>query len=222
MLPLAACGLAWPSLLACGGSDERDELDDPDLVATGRNPAGVPYPIDRLGGVARQGAVPGQRIPNLVLRGYEGGDRSRGFVPLELARYYDPEAKSHALLHIQIAATWCAICASEAQATAKVRTTYEARGVRFLAIVVNGNEVRFGPSQSELDGWVATHAVAHDIAVDVRARRVAGLGVTQVPWNMLVDPRSMELLHSMAGAPDDLVAYLELGLDFVTKYAPSY
>lgn len=222
MLPLAACALAWPSLLACSDSSEPEEIDDPDLAPTGRNPAGLPYPTDRLGGVARKGATPGQRIPNLALRGYERGDATRGLQPLELARYFDPSAASHKLLHVQVVATWCAICASEAKATAKVLSTYDARGVRFLAVVVNGNEVRFGPSQSELDGWIAAHGVAHDIAVDVRARRVAGLGITQVPWNMLVDPRSMEILHSMAGAPDDLVAYLELGLDFVTRYGASY
>jgi hypothetical protein len=207
---------------ACASDEPPPDFDDPNEPAAGTNPDGVAYPDDHLGRNARAMGVRGDRIPNLAFQGYADGDRAAGLRTISLADYFDPDRARHKLLQLQVVATWCAICASETRATVKVKEPLGEEGAVFLQVVVNGNAPTRGPSLDEVHAWIERHAATYDTAIDVGARRMQGLGVETVPYNMLIDTRTMELLHSGSGAPDDIVRYVREGLRWVNENPPSY
>jgi hypothetical protein len=212
---------APPSLIAC--SDENKEFTDPDLAVVEANLDGEPYPTDRIGGRKRSGTRPGDRMPNFTFRAYRNG-RANGLETISLAEYFDPQQKRNKVLHIQVAATWCAICSAELEATVTVTEPLKERGVVFLEIVVSGATAGAGPSLEEVDTWIDRHKTNFPTAIDVRARRLGPLGVSgsAMPHDILIDTRTMEILDSSIGAPLDIGVYVLDGLAFVTKNPPSY
>ena len=219
----ALVAVAPAAALGCAGDEARaGDFDDPDVPAAALNPDGVPYPTDRIGARARAGGLPGERLPNFSFQGYPGGDRAAGLRTLSLADYFDPEQRRHKLLDIQVAAVWCTICASEAEATVSVADALAREGVVFLQVIVNGRVAAEGPSLDDFHLWLDEHELPYAAAIDVRARRLAGVGVGTVPWDILVDTRTMEILDSSAGAPVDVVDYVRSALRWVEANPPSY
>lgn len=226
MFLLAAFGLACPaasSVAACS-SEEVEEAADPDLPGRSVNPDGLPYPTDRIGGSKRIGNVPGDRIPNLTFQGYPDADRSQGLRPISLADYFDPGQRRNKLLHVQVAATWCSICRSVAQATNIAKEPLGQRGVAYLEVVVSGPSQGLGPSLPQFDEWLTQNEATYSSVLDVRARRLASIGVRGdvMPWDIVVDTRTMEILDSSGGAPADIGLYAKVFLDFVSQNPPSY
>ncbi|MCA9585722.1 MAG: redoxin domain-containing protein [Myxococcales bacterium] len=216
-----ATSLALP--LGCASKGPEPDFADPDLVPRGTSLDGVPYPTDNLGRAARASGVRGSRIENLAFQAFVDSNRAAGLKPVELADYFDPERKRHRVLHITAVATWCSVCSSESDDTVRVKDMLTKEGAAIMQIVVNGNSVTFGPSLGEVEGWIERHDANYTLAIDVRARRVSSsLGIVNVPWNLLVDVRTMEILHSQAGAPSDVAAYVREGLRFVNENPPSY
>jgi hypothetical protein len=215
--PLGACSSA---------SAGPDELADPLIAGRASNPEGVPYPTDNLGGAERAGGRPGQRVPNFTFQAYPDGDRSAGLRSVSLADYYDPTQKRFKLLDIQVSATWCSVCSSVTSATVPIKARLAAEGVAFLDVVVAGHDPSAGPSLAELDAWVEGHTSNYTTAADVRGQRLRGVGVdpTAVPYDLLIDPRTMEILDSSVGAPlnFNVEAYVRDGLRFVASHPPSY
>jgi thiol-disulfide isomerase/thioredoxin len=198
---------------ACGGSSTPTELADPDVAPHPANPAGVAYPTKNLGPNV------GEIIPNLAFEGYPDSSTSAGLTNVSLADFYDPTGKDHTVLFVTVAATWCSACASEASIMKSIGPTYRAKGVVMMEVLVAGQSSGYGPSQSELDAWVHDHATTWTVTADVRGRRLFGqLGFVGVPSSMLLDTRTMEIIHQASGAPDDLGAYLQLGVDWVAKH----
>lgn len=221
---LTAGLLGCASSASCTTSPSLEEFSDPDVEGRDTNPDGVPYPTDHLGGAERAGSRPGQRIPNFTFMGYPEADRTGGLRPISLADYYDPDQKRHKMLHLQVAATWCSICSSVCDATVKVKTPMESEGVVYLEVLVSGVRAGFGPNLDEVDDWMTRHAQNYSVAVDVRARRLGSIGIdgSVMPWDVLIDTRTMEILDSSGGAPADLVRYDRDGLNFIAKTPPAY
>lgn len=217
---LAFSGLTL--LAACGGNDAPAAFSDPDLEAAATNPDGVPYPQDHLGSQDRAGSRRGDRLPNLAFQGYVDGDRGAGLKTVSMADFYDPEAVRHRILFVQVSATWCVYCASLSEDVVRSKDALAAEGAAFIEVVINGNEAKKGPSLAEVDQWIARHQVNYTTVLDVEARRMAGLGVSDVPWTMLVDTRSMEILDSSAGSPVDASSYVREGLAWSKTHASSY
>jgi hypothetical protein len=188
------------------------------------NPDGVPYPTDHLGGNKRVGGRPGDRIPNLTFQGYVDGDRSQGLQAVSLADYFDPSQKRYKILHLEIAATWCTICASEADATVTVKEPLGARGIAYVEIIVAGPTAGAGPALSDVTGWMDRHQSNFTTAIDVHARRLGAIGIhgDVMPWDVLLDTRTMEILDSSGGAPADIGIFDQDFLDFVNTHPPSY
>lgn len=219
-LGVAVCG----GSTGCADDEAPPEFVDPDVPGVATNPEGVPYPTDNIGGNKRNGTRRGDRMPNLTFRAYRDGDRSRGLQTMSLAEFYDPTMKRHKVLHIQIAATWCSICSSEIAATVSVTQQLKDRGVMPFEVVVAGNDASRGPALEEVDGWIARHKSDVSTAIDVRARRLATVGVNSsvVPHDFLIDTRTMEILDSSAGAPPDVGKYTLAGVAWVDANPPSY
>ncbi|MBX3186411.1 MAG: redoxin domain-containing protein [Labilithrix sp.] len=204
-------------VVACSSSPP--DFVDPDVPGRDENPDGVPYPTDHLGRNERAGRRPGDRIPNFTFQAYIDGDRAGGLKTVSLADYYDPDQKRHKVLHLQVAATWCAYCSAEVTATVKVKDELGAEGAVFLEVIVAGPAVLKGPALEEVDDWIERHKTNFTVGIDVRARRLASMGVdgTVMPWDMLIDTRTMEILDSSGGAPADVVAYVREGLKFANS-----
>jgi hypothetical protein len=228
--PLAALGRLVALALACGAAPastachhEPDEMDDPDLPVVATNPDGLAYPTDHLGGQKRVHTRAGDRIPNLTFRAYRNG-RAGGLETVSLAEYYDPAQKRNKLLDVQIAATWCAICSAEVDATVSVKDLMKEKGAVFVEVLVSGATASKGPSLLEVDDWVDSHKTNFPTGIDVRARRLGALGVSAdvVPYDILVDTRTMEILDSSAGAPRNVVDYFTPAFEWLAENPPSY
>jgi hypothetical protein len=206
--------LTFALLGAChGGSSSPDELPDPDVAPHAANPAGVPYPA------APSSARTGDVAPNLTFEGYPDSNRAPGLVTVSFADLYDPTGKDHSVIFVSIAANWCARCVEEIPDMLSLAPSYRSKGVVMLQVLVAGSTSGYGPSQADLDAWVGGQHSAWTVVADVRSRRMtSALGLAGVPSSMLIDARTMTIIHESAGAPDDLEAYLKEGLDWVAQH----
>jgi len=208
----------------CSDKEGPPDFPDPDVTGTDASPDGDPYPTDNIGSRPHKGTKPGERIANFTFQGYRDGDRSKGLSPISLAEYFDPKMKRHKILHLQVAATWCAICSSVLEATVTVTEPLKERGVVFLEVIVAGPSSAKGPALEEVDEWVTRHKTNFTTAIDVRARRLGIMGVDPgaMPHDIMIDTRTMEILDSSIGAPLDVVKYVTEGLDYVKNNPPAY
>ena len=213
--------------ISCGpSSSSPEELDDPDLAGRGANPDGAPYPTDHIGGAERAGGRPGDRIPNFTFQAYVDGDRAAGLKTISLADYYDPTGKRAKVLDLQVSAVWCAVCSEVTRATVPVKEKLRQEGAIILDVFVAGTSPSAGPSGSEVESWMSKHGSNVTTAIDVRGRRLRGIGVdpNAVPYDILIDLRTMEILDSSVGAPlnFDVAKYVREGLQYVASHDPSY
>jgi hypothetical protein len=199
------------------------ELSDPDVPGHDANPDGVPYPTDHIGPHARVGKNPGDRIPNLTFQAYVDGDKTK-LQTVSLADYFDPTSKKYKLLHILGSATWCTICGSVADAAAQVKPAFLPKGIVYLEVIVSGQTQGKGPSGDEVTGWIDAHHSNYTVAYDVRARRMSTIGIdgTVMPYDVYVDPRTMEIVESSGGAPADIGIYDQQMLQKVVERPPAY
>lgn len=205
-------------LLACNGATPLS-AEMPEPAAT--NPDGLAYPTDHIGTEPRRKGRTGDRIANLAFRGRRGGGAEGELTTLSLADYYDPSARDHRVLYIFSAAKWCSICARVATNLERKRAELEAQGARVLVLLVNGDEQGDGPSLEELNAWAQTHPIGADLGVDVGANAMIRYGLAGVPFNMLIDTRTMEILDAQMGEPVDIGKYVGAGLQ-LTSQAPAY
>lgn len=210
------------ALAGCGKSDPP-EASDPDVPAHATNPDGVPYPTDHIGTTPRSGKNPGDRIANLTFQAYVDGDKS-ALKTVSLADWYDPTAKKWKVMHIEAAATWCAICGSVADATVITRPAFEPKGIAYLEVVAAGPSAGFGPSLDDVSSWIDAHHSNFTTAIDVRGRRLAAYGVTKdtFPYDIYLDLRTMEILESSAGTAPDIGIYDQKILQEVVARPPAY
>ena len=210
-------------LLGSGcGSSASEDLPTTMPPASASNPRGQAYPEDHLGTRQRQGRTPGDRIANLSFRGLRrGATAGSELETLSLADYYDPTATDHSVLYIFAAASWCAICARVARELESHGAELEARGARILVVLVNGESQGAGPSLGEFEQFAQRHPVPLDLAVDVRATALGAYGLQGVPFNLLIDARSMEILDASVGEAD-LDTYVGAGTSFTAANPVSY
>ena len=221
--PLLA--LLGAAVASCSSSKEQEpDFPDPEVAGRDVNPDGIAYPTDNLGGRPRSGKRAGDRIPNFTFQAYVDGDRAAGLKTVSLADYFDPDQKRNKTLHIEVSAVWCTICSSVTEETIKVKDSLGLEGVRYLEIMAAGKSVGAGPSLAEVDSWVIRHSSNITTGIDVRSRRLAGIGVDPnlKPWDIVIDTRTMEILDSSGGSPLDIVKYERSYLQVVAQIPPSY
>ena len=231
MMRLVARALAalvfGAALASCAASKASpSEFDDPDVAGRTANPDGVPYPTDHLGGTKHAATRPGDRIPNFTFQAYVDGDRAAGLKTISLADFYDPTQKRFKVLDLQVSATWCGVCSQVTAATVPVKEALKAKGALVLEVIVAGNAPSAGPDLDEVAAWMTSHQSNVTTAIDVRGHRLGNIGIdrTLVPYDILIDLRTMEILDSSAGAPRnfDIAKYAQDGLDYVGSHAPAY
>lgn len=184
------------------------------------NPDGLEYPTEDLGARARSGDKPGQRIPNFSFRGYPDSDTSGGLKVVSMADFYDPEGKRGKLLHLIAAVAWCPHCAAATDEVVAVLPQWKAKGLVAMQTMMegyNGNPI----SLEELDRWVSSHRTSFTVVFDSGGRRLSSVAdVSAVPWNALIDLRTMEVLSVLRGEPQDYEEWVGGGLEWVGSNEP--
>lgn len=214
-------GLAVLTAATLAGCDSDCAFDDVDVPGRDRNPDGVPYPTDRLGTTPRNGATPGDHFPNLTFQGYPDSNRAAGLQTISLADYHDPDATRHRLLHLMAAALWCPHCQHETDLMAAFVPTLTAEGAVFVQAAIYGPSRGEAPDLCNVDSWITSHGTNFTVVFDVDARRLGSVvEISGVPWNTLIDTRTMEVLDVTIGTPADFEAYIRSALDAVGTPPP--
>lgn len=222
MLPRPRSSACVPVLLSIltalplVGCDEDCEFNDVDVAGNTANPDGVPYPAGPFGAQPRQGATPGDILPNFVFRGYRNGDTSGDPVTLSLADLYDPTGQRQLVVHLMAAAMWCPVCHDQTKAMVQAHSTLRGEGAAILQAVIMGPDRNVSPDRCDLVDWIEEQSAPFTVVLDVDARRLATVApLTAVPFNALIDARTMEVLLAGEGAPVDYTAYVRSALEWV-------
>lgn len=206
-----AFGGALGGTLGCS-STSNEPLADPDVAAAGTNKSGVAYPTDHVGTRARSKYRAGDRLENFSFQGYLDGNPKGALKTVSMADFFDPEAKSHRVLHLQGVAGWCSICSGEARQTMAVQSVLRGEGAIIVQVLFEGKTRSIGPSLLDLEVWCGTYEASQPVLFDTRAKRLGVFGIDGYPWNALIDTRTMEILDQGTGAPNDVAAYVREGL----------
>jgi thiol-disulfide isomerase/thioredoxin len=216
LLVLASCSSAEDKEYAAAAPASVERTD------------GVRYPTDALGSKPRQNGKRGDRMANLAFWGYPNGDTTEQLSSLSLSRFYAPARKPEdlagRLLHLVVVAGWCPVCRGEARALTAKEAELGAGGAVFLTVMLQGSKQGVGPSLLDLAAWSSAHPRTSALLLDMRGQTLAGAGfdIEGVPWNALVDTRTMEILSTVTGAPKDVAAWVNSGLAWVAENPPSY
>jgi hypothetical protein len=216
--PASLAGLLTLLVLACGSTSPvttGDAGTTQSQVDGGTNPNGVPYPSTNIGYNARKGSIRGNQIANYTFKGYPNGDMSKGLQTISLSDYYDPTGKlGYKLLHLGVAALWCGPCNQETAATVPLVPMFATEGVVFAQSLDEGAAVGVAATTADLNNWVGKYKSNFTEMLDPND---ANLGpfydASAVPWNAIIDTRSMEILTAGTGysgnVKDDIAPWLK-------------
>jgi len=215
---------ALTAALGCGGNTAAGLPIDEAAEARVANPDGVAYPTEGVARPARMRTTTraGDRVPNLTFRGYKDGDRGPGLQALSLADYYDPGGTRVKVIHLMAAAGWCSVCQGQTRQMTREMAALKREGLVSVQALIHGPSQGKGPTLGELDGWLDRHAANFSVVADSNAARLFELSgpFEGVPWNAMIDARTMELLDAGDGAPQDFGAYARSVLGFVARTPP--
>jgi hypothetical protein len=228
-------------LLACSSSSSDGTNDGglaaPDAEADGpgaTNPYGIPYPNNNIGTHARKcvdtacdaagGSIPGNQIQNFSFLGYPNGDSSKGLQTIALSDFYDPEGKlGYKLLHLGAAAVWCVPCNQETKATVPLAPGLLKQGVVFAQTLENGTTLGQAATQTDLDNWISEYKPTFTEMLDPDNMNLGVFfAAAEVPWNAIIDARSMEVLADGVGYSGNVMADLQPWITWVAQNQPSY
>lgn len=214
---VAACSatlVGEGSPVADGGTP--NEGTDAAAASARKNPYGVPYPTKNLGFGARSGETPGAVLPDVALVGYRPGADTTGEVAL--ADVFDPEGRTHDLVAVMLCASWNepsnALMASLGQKSPS--------RVALLAVLGESGSAGNPATLESLTTWrPKVPATVHNL-LDPGWSTLVGLRATSVPYVVLLDARTMEIVNVQAGAPADPAATFESVREAVRARAPSF
>jgi hypothetical protein len=215
-----ALGLGVSSFAACSSKEPPPPpFDDVDVTGRDVNPDGIAYPTDDWGARPRNGTNPGQRLPNFSFQGYPDSKRGDGLQVVSFADFYDPSQQRHRLMYLVIVVAWCPHCQAETRAIVANSSEFRANGVQVVQTMIEGAVPGRPLSLVDVDAWMDTMATDFTVLIDVNAKRLASVAdIAGVPWNALVDTRSMEVLAVTVGEIVDVSGYVDKGLTWVATH----
>lgn len=200
-----ALGLFAAQVLSCSDDDSRCDFDDVDVAGRERNPDDVDYPAGTMG--VSQGNV----FPNFAFRGFRG----LGFSDIEvvsMADFHDPERKRHKLLHVMVAAMWCPVTRGQTVLMAGDVPVLRPEGLEVVQTIMDGPRQATAPDRCDVEDWIARWELSFPVVFDVFAKRIGTvLTIEGVPWNALIDTRTMQVVSSFFGAPANYENYIRSG-----------
>ena len=106
-----------------------------------------------------------------------------------------------------MAAVWCPPCNQETEDTVQVAAALAAQKVVFVQAIDDGAIEGKPADKSDLDGWIMKHKSNFTELLDPGLTNYGQFfDAAAVPWNANVDARTMEILSSGVGAPQDISA----------------
>ena len=224
LLAVPVSGCSSESTPGAPSGDAGMSCADDALGAGAVNPYGVAYPCDGIGIHARKGPIKGNRIQDFQFQGYPGGDVSKGLQTISLADFYDPQGTlGFKLLHVGMAAAWCVPCNEETDATVPLIAGFTTQGVVFAEALGEGTTTGTAATPADLTMWIANHKTNFTQMLDPE---YANLGTffdaAQLPWNAIIDARSMEILQDGVGYSGSLQNDLSPWISWVNSSPPSY
>lgn len=208
----------WIFLLTAGfavgcssGAKSGGGLDAPPAAQTDEgsdtNPYGVAYPAGDVGIQARAGDRAGNRIRNYRFVGYANSDKGGGLGTVSLANYFDPEGRQHKIIHLIASSVWCGPCNQETQAVVAATARLESKGVVFVQALIDGPTQGTAATKKDLDGWITRYAMDYTTMLDPDVKNLGQFfRAAAVPWNAIIDARSMEILQAEVGGIADVDA----------------
>jgi hypothetical protein len=184
-----------------GNEGEIPNEPEPTTPQDELNPAGVAYPKDKIGTLARKGSKPGNRIANYKFLGYPNGDVSGGLKRIKLADYYDPQGATYKIIHLQAAGVWCTYCKAETEIVVPMKAEIEAKGTVWLVSLAEGPSPGTPSTQKDLDGWIAQFKSNYTHWLDPGNKNLGPFyDRAALPWNANIDATTMEILTAGTGA----------------------
>ncbi len=204
---VGACSSSGGSTGTTGGNGSGSQ--DPGVTGSGQgedlstaaNPYGVAYPTKGFGVTARNGGRnPGSVLKNFRFLGYPGGDKSNGLQPINMANFFDPEMRQYKVIVFAATGNWCTYCRKETSEVVKEKDALAAAKIAFIQGVVEGASAGKAATQTDFDKWVADFDVNFNVFVDDGKRNMGPFFPSGgLPFNLVIDARSMELLQSING-----------------------
>ncbi len=176
------------------------------------NPYGVAYPTSGIGKAARKSikvaSAPGSVLENFKFQGYPDGNIDNGLQPMAMANFFDPDMKQFKVVVLAGSGNWCGYCQKEVASVVADLDSYKSEQIGFVNVVLESLSKGVAV-QTDLDLWVKKYKINFPVSIfpeDAPAAGTANLqpyGLTGLPFNILVDARSMEILAIMNGSPTE-------------------
>jgi hypothetical protein len=205
------------SCVGCSGHGTGPELyvpmPDADLGDAATGIDGMPYPSSNIGGQPRTDAHAGQIFPDLTLEGVHSVATLNTPEMISTAEFYDPQGLRYDLLHVMGIFMWCPHCNNETADIAQIAAWRTAHRVAVLQIAMEGYDGST-PGWSDLQKWVSDHQLDFPAVIDGQGAQLGQyFPVGSVPVNIVVNPRSMEILSVDIGEVGSVQTYEQGFLD---------
>ncbi len=182
-------------------------MPDADLSGTSANPEGTAYPATDVGGRPRSATQAGQTFPNLTLEGVRSAATRDTPAVVSMAEYYDPTGARYDLLHVIALFMWCPHCNNETNNLSTLSAWQADHRVAVVQIAMLGYG-NASPGWTELQKWVGDHNLSFPVLVDGQGAELGQyFSVNYVPLNIVVNPRTMEVIAVDVGEVDDCQGY---------------
>jgi hypothetical protein len=222
--------VAFASVALLSAGCEEESVEAPEFEGEGQEVAEIAaYPEGPFGITPKftcnsQSCTPndtgkGSIIENFKFYGFPKGsqDNSSAF-PIQLADFYNPtgdgvfpegslygagRAKPKRLV-VVVASVWCPPCNAEARDTLPgLHEDVSGNGVEFLTRLADSATPGDPATFSNLINWTNKYTVDWPATLDPTYKLNALFEAQAYPANMVIDTTTMEILHSMAGAPQE-------------------
>jgi hypothetical protein len=209
------------ALMGCGSTGTGGgDTDDEDVIApefpsdVGQEPAAVSsYPPGPYG--IGKGSI----VANYKFMGFPNAMKdSTVMKELQLAEFYNPTGdglyeegslmevgtpKPKALL-IDIASVWCGPCNYEADVILPVEyAKYKPLGGEFFLTLADGSSQGKPATSKSLLNWTSKYDVDYPSSIDPSYKLEVLFKEPAYPQNMIIDTRTMKIVHVIPGAPDE-------------------
>ena len=182
-------------------------VPSPDADLSGAGIDGGAYPTTNIGGQPRTATKAGQIFPNLTLQGVRSAATMDTPATVSMAEYYDPSGARYDLLHVIGIFMWCPHCNNETSNLSTIPTWQADHRVAVVQIAMEGYGSA-SPTWAELQKWVGKRNLSFPVLVDGQGAQLGQyFSVDYVPLNIVVNPRTMEVLAVDVGEVGDCQAY---------------
>lgn len=195
------CGINYVGDTTSLRTDAGPEVDaGPQVDAGEDHDAGVDpnaYPAGPYGGGV------GDTISNMRFHGYVNDHPDEG--PVEDGEYLEDytlqdirELGDYDYLLINVAAEWCSGCRIEAQRLGGLYTPWANRR-GYLMSVITQDDSGASAQRRHLERWVASYPINYTMVFDPDDAIYDQVGPESLPLNLIIDLRTMEILHRVIG-----------------------